>query len=288
MLKDLRWLLAAAWPFAVLASWELIRTLETAKPQRWLSVGAATSAALLAAIYYALAPMTEDLRASFHFDASSAGIRATYLFRNLGPQSVIVKGVALWEIVSTEDFQDANDSLAMCDNIGSADIGAMAISRFMGPGAQVGPPYKLSAAYSPTSQTIDGMPWQPAKLLSIETGRTSLVSGEFAPQESHWKGHRTIVLCPIIQTININNQGGISVCPGISYNFTIGMYCETESADQYQILPYSGTPRCVRAATLPSQYYCRSGDFTDHLTLAPPSPAPPESQAETLRLWFPY
>jgi hypothetical protein len=65
MLKDLRWLLALAWPFASIAVWETARTLGVRVwwARTWAVLGALLSGAALALIYQQLTPVNE--RAAF-------------------------------------------------------------------------------------------------------------------------------------------------------------------------------------------------------------------------------
>jgi hypothetical protein len=57
MTKDLRWLLAVAWPFAALTVWEFARTWGSSRRIKWVTSGGSGVAAIaLVALYFWLAP----------------------------------------------------------------------------------------------------------------------------------------------------------------------------------------------------------------------------------------
>ena len=56
MLRDARWLLTLAWPFATVACWEFARTKNVRHVGRWTTFGSAVAAVALEWLYWALAP----------------------------------------------------------------------------------------------------------------------------------------------------------------------------------------------------------------------------------------
>ena len=59
MLKDLRWLLALAWPFACVAIWEFVRTLKARHIWTWTALGAILNGSALLLLYWRLTPEGE-------------------------------------------------------------------------------------------------------------------------------------------------------------------------------------------------------------------------------------
>jgi hypothetical protein len=65
MIKDIRWLLAFAWPFATLAIWEFSRSYGSVKHVKWLTGNGSLVAALaLVALDLLLAPATSSCQLS--------------------------------------------------------------------------------------------------------------------------------------------------------------------------------------------------------------------------------
>jgi hypothetical protein len=244
----------------------------------------------LGVLHYAVSEGGEDVRVSFRFEVvGPEKIRVTYLFRNLGTEAALINGVGLYEFVTVHGLAEASNSTEICDGATSMNVVTAQLGQgFMGPGVQVGSNERRFSVYAPTALTIDGAPWDGVAPASIEGGKTKLITAEFVLYPEHRKNYNTLVLCPMVGMIDINNNRGIAICRGISETSNGNGRVESTSLQQFRVLPHSKAPTCparrgVFEATL-STFLA----FINPPAAAPPSPVPSVPPTEASPLWFPY
>jgi hypothetical protein len=149
-------------------------------------------------------------------------------------------------MVTTHGLADAADNAEICDDATPKDV---RIAQFaqgaMGLGAQVGSADRRFAVYDPTTRTADGAPWGRGVPVTIEGGKTRVVTGNFVLNTDHRTNYNILILCPTVKTVDINNIGDTAICRGVTVASNgHGGGVESTSLLQFRILPHSKTRSC--------------------------------------------
>jgi hypothetical protein len=84
--------------------------------------------------------------------------------------------------------------------------------------------------------------------LEIEATKTKIVSATFFLDATHTKDADTLVICPLISTLDAKNVADTAVCRGASIRVSMtAYYFDTSTAtthEQFRLLPHSTKPSC--------------------------------------------
>jgi hypothetical protein len=192
-------------------------------------------------------PGGEDLRASFQIEnAGKNTVRITYIFSNNGKNPVFINRIALYEVVAINKKTDATENVSLCDSITLMQA-QIANLNILGPGTQVGGKDFRSSIYYPTELTIKNAPISLSRPFPIDGGKSEILSAIFSLIPEHTTSFDTLVICPVIGTLDEKNISSIAICNGISKTITGNGFIQSISSARFQILPHSNAPTCPLA-----------------------------------------
>lgn len=241
-------LLIVAWLFLVV---DLAIFFELRPLWRWL--GLLVWTAFVGATYFYIDYMhrkvvTEDLRASFQFSQTTAdSLEVRYIFLNLGNQAALIRGLALFDIAAIMPTADPMENTSVCDRVPLATI---QMQGFFGnfirfavvPGA-------TGAVLHPVTVSIEGETGQPKAPVVVDAGHTRILTATFklGPED---KEKDTRIICPIVDTSDVNNQFGTAICRGASTSIGVTPDARISTfrdlrEQQVRLLPHTnGLPTC--------------------------------------------
>jgi hypothetical protein len=221
------------------------------KKAAWIFVFAAGLAAEGWILHSHLSSLGEDLRASFQIEGPPTNLTVRYAFLNLGKQSALISTLGLFEIVGISPKTGPAKNIDLCDEV---DAKTLMIVQFMGNifrGSQIGDAGLNSAIYRPKEITVDGVSWQTKDPIAIESGKTRTISATFNLEPDHAKGYDTLVVCPIVGSLDIKNLSGAAICKGSSISTQLTSLLGTSTVSS---TPVSRFAYCrIRSLLLPAQ-----------------------------------
>ena len=169
-----------------------------------------------------------------------------YTMRNFGKQSALVSAIGLLEIVG---LGQRDDPLHFCDEVSGHDLAVIQIGQnMMGRNSQVGDALLNKSLYTRAMVTIEVKRFDFRNPLEIEATKTKIVSATFFLDATHTKDADTLVICPLISTLDAKNVADTAVCRGASIRVSMtAYYFDTSTAtthEQFQLLPHSTKPSC--------------------------------------------
>jgi len=191
-------------------------------------------------------PSEENLVVSFQIEEPSAhNVHVDYIFRNLGKDTALVQALALLEIAA---LSQTEDTLAFCDQVTPMTLMIVQSGAgFMGPGAQVGDASFRQSLYFPKEITVEGGPVNHKTPLEVDGTKTKTVSATFQLDPNHTKDTDTLVICPVISSLDVNNIAVAAVCRGAATQVSMGTFFNqktSRSFQQFRLLPHSTKPTC--------------------------------------------
>jgi hypothetical protein len=196
----------------------------------------------------------EDLRVSLGIaQAPNSNLKVTYLFRNLGKQAELISAVALVEIV-TADGGDAKDKIALCDKVETNTMLALQspFTAMTGPGVQIGNDAKQTSLYYPVEISVDGQSQSLGRPVTVDGEKSRIVEAIFKFSPDHAKDKKSLVFCPLIQALDIENKPATTICRAqATVRSDSGMVMQTFGG-QFKILPQVRPLECREASrTMP-------------------------------------
>ena len=189
----------------------------------------------------------ENLLASFKIEETTPQqMNIDYTIRNFGKQSALVSGIGLFEIVG---LSQRDNPLTFCNEVSGRDLAVIQIGQnMMGRNSQVGDATLKKSIYVPAMVTVDGKRFDFENPLEIEATKTRIVSATFFLDATHTRDADTLVICPVISTLDAKNVADTAICPGASTRVSMmTYYFNTSTAfthEQFQLLPHSTKPSC--------------------------------------------
>jgi hypothetical protein len=188
----------------------------------------------------------ENLLASFKIEETAPQqMNIDYTMRNFGKQSALVSAIGLLEIVG---LGQRDDPLNFCDEVSGRDIAVIQIGQnMMGRNSQVGDATLKKSLYMPAMVTVEGKRFDFRTPLEIEATKTKIVSATFFLDATHTKDADTLVICPLISTLDAKNIADTAICRGASTRVSMTAYFDTTTAithEQFRLLPHSTKPSC--------------------------------------------
>ena len=205
---------------------------------------------------------TDDLRGSFNIIYGYQNkMHVSYVLRNVGKNTAVVIGVGLYEIGSSYKYADVElctEAKAFQDFV----IGGPSFGLQMG--IENGHPYRPSSPI-----LVDGKPPVTRGRLEIAPGMITTVDSDFDIDPRQAGSFAVTAFCPFVETVDINNVGGMAVCPGVALVPGFPIAGRMSAIGPYRILPHAEGVSCpvIRHPTNPP-------------AASPPSPAPPETPAK--------
>jgi len=117
----------------------------------------------------------------------------------------------------------------------------------MGKGSQIGGDSLRSAVYDANKIVVDGAQRQSNDPISVEAGRTRIVSAVFNVSPDHAKDFNVIALCPLVMSLDIKSRSGASICKGLAWTAMGDGSVTNISGEQFRILPYDPARTCAAA-----------------------------------------
>jgi hypothetical protein len=189
----------------------------------------------------------ENLSASFKIEETTPQqLNIDYTIRNFGKQSALVSGVGLLEIVGLSQRDNPQN---FCDEVSGRDLAVIQIGQnMMGRNSQVGDAALKKSLYMPVMITVEGKRFDFKNSLEIEATKTRTVSATFFLDATHTKDADTLVICPLISTLDAKNVADTAICRGASTRVSMTtFYFDTSTAfthEQFRLLPHSVKPSC--------------------------------------------
>jgi hypothetical protein len=217
-----------------------------------LIVGVVAAAILFnAASIFSATVVQDDLRVSF--EANFIGkdkIEVKYIFLNLGKQSNLIYSAQLFEISSIEEkAEKAENNFDLCDSVDSKLLrvveGVNSIMKFMSIQGTVGQIKTNNYVYNPTKISVDGVEWKLNEPISVESGKTKIVSVEFAIDPHHSEKSGIVAFCPIVATQDTSGIVSSSLCRGVARTILSPSFTSvSRSLERFRILPHPNDVSC--------------------------------------------
>ena len=190
----------------------------------------------------------EDFRVSFEYEVPAPdNITIRYVFLNLGKQSALVNGVALFDLTGTSQLEDYIKYVDWCDEV---PVTTLIFQQFMGNfirfSTRAG---AIGIVRHAKNIMIEGYSEAPKGPIAVESGKTRIITASFDIPKSE-KDTDARVLCPIISTRDLKNLESTAICKGASFSWSLTPNSTTAkfanySGAQLRLLPRSNDlPTC--------------------------------------------
>jgi hypothetical protein len=188
----------------------------------------------------------ENLLASSKIEeATPQQINIDYTIRNFGKQSALVSAVGLLEIVG---LSQGDNPLNFCDEVSGRDLAVIQIGQnIMGRNSQVGDATLKKSLYTPAMVAVEGRRFDFKAPLEIEATKTKIVSATFFLDATHTTDADTLVICPLISTLDAKNVADTAICRGAATRVSMTTYFDRSTAfthEQFRLLPHSTARSC--------------------------------------------